>query len=254
MNAPFLLFDAGGTLVFPDERYLCFLLANAGLNYAPERLRRVYYLVIRDFDRAVRAQEPAPRDPWPEDGYVEVLLGRLGLGEAQIAPISRAWNDRHLASNLWAYTDRRVVYALAALRRAGYRMAVFSNSDGRTARVFADVGLDRYLERIFDSAIIGMRKPDVEAFLYVVKELGASPAATLYIGDIYTTDIEGAWAAGLGALHVDPYGLYAGWPGVHLRSVSELPRWLRRNGAKLPSACFQPPTQAAHSPELAAAQ
>lgn len=112
------------------------------------------------------------------------------------------------------------------LRGRGYRMAVFSNSDGRTRQVFDHVGFSGYFERIFDSAVIGKSKPDVEAFLCAVQELGAAPSEALYIGDIYVTDVVGAQNAGLRAIHIDPYRLYSGWPGLHLRGVSDLPRWL----------------------------
>lgn len=224
---PVLLFDAGGTLVFPNFEFLRLLLGRQNLPfYSVEQLHYAYYRVIYDFDCAMRQDGKSIGSPWAEDGYARTVLMRLGIDGKYITPISDAWNAQHKARNLWAYSEARIKYALQTMQDAGYRMAVFSNSDGRTRQVFDDVELTSYFERIFDSQVIGLCKPDPAAFAYAANELGVKLCDMYYIGDIYVTDIAGARAAGMQAIHIDPYRLYTGWAGPHVAGVSKLPDYL----------------------------
>jgi putative hydrolase of the HAD superfamily len=47
----------------------------------------------------------------------------------------------------------------------------------------------------------GMSKPDVRAFLHTLGELDVSPAEAAHVGDIQRTDIAGAQASGMSAIH-----------------------------------------------------
>ncbi len=105
-------------------------------------------------------------------------------------------------------------------------MSVISNADGRVAEALHDLGLSHYFERIFDSAILGVEKPNPGIFEVALRELNLQPNDALYIGDVFFIDVWGANQVGLGGLHLDPLDLYAGWPGVHLRDVRHLPDWL----------------------------
>ncbi|NPA35955.1 MAG: noncanonical pyrimidine nucleotidase, YjjG family [Chlorobi bacterium] len=58
-------------------------------------------------------------------------------------------------------------------------------------------GLDKYFERVFISELIGVQKPDVYFFEYVVKSLNASKKECMVIGDSYEADIIGAKNFGL---------------------------------------------------------
>jgi FMN phosphatase YigB (HAD superfamily) len=107
-------------------------------------------------------------------------------------------------------------------------MSVISNSDGRTTQAFGDVGLRRYFEGIFESQTQGVEKPNPKIFERALSQLDLKPSEALYIGDIFEVDVKGANWAGLGAVHLDPLGLYAGRSGVHLRDVHHLPGWLDR--------------------------
>ena len=222
---PYLLFDAGGTLVFPDQPFLIQKAWEHGIELTHEQLFSGYYQLIYNLDLETRKRGSFPREPWPQ-GYAHALFETLGMANAATRALARSTNACHRQRNLWTFTFDWVPETLACLAEQGYRMSVISNSDGRTAEVFRDLGLVYYFESIFDSKILGIEKPDPAIFEWALRELNLQPSEVLYIGDIFEVDVRGANGAGLGGLHLDPLGLYVGWPGVHLTTVRDLPDWL----------------------------
>ena len=222
---PYLLFDAGGTLVFPDEKFLIALASACGIHLTHEKLHGAYYQIIYELDQKARHKPPFPVDPWP-DGYGHTLATTLRLPDQAATRLAEEWRRRHRESNLWAFTRPEVRETLILLQRAGYRMSVLSNSDGRTRTVFKDLRLLPFFAYIFDSKELRAAKPQRQIFDRILSKLRLSPRDVIYIGDIYTVDVWGARAAGMGAIHLDPLGNYGDWPGVHLPSVEALPRWL----------------------------
>jgi putative hydrolase of the HAD superfamily len=93
----------------------------------------------------------------------------------------------------------------AALAQAAGRMPVyaFSNSNPAHAACWPDRygGTLAHFSKVFVSSTIGLRKPDVEAFQFVVKEIGV-PAERVIFFDDSLTNVEGARACGLQAVHV----------------------------------------------------
>lgn len=222
----YLLFDAGGTLVFPDQTFLVRQARAQGIEVTGEQLFAGHYQLIHDLDVYVQHHSRFP-ELWPQ-GYTRALFERLGVRGPAVDAIARAATVRNRQKSLWAFTFDWVREALSQLTAQGYRMSIISNSDGRVAETLQDVGLDQYFERVFDSAVLGVEKPHRAIFETALCELGLQPGGALYIGDVFYIDVWGANQAGLGAVHLDPLGLYADWPGVHLADVRQLPAWLDR--------------------------
>jgi len=61
--------------------------------------------------------------------------------------------------------------------------------------------LDQFFEKVYLSHEMGMRKPDEEIFLKVIKEQGLDPNSTLFIDDT-AGHLEGAKKTGLQTLHM----------------------------------------------------
>jgi FMN phosphatase YigB (HAD superfamily) len=222
---PYLLFDAGGTLVFPDQSFLVQQARTQGIELSEARLFDGYYRLIYALDCQAGRQSGRFPAPWAR-GYAYALFETLGIAGPATDVVAQAFEDRHCQKNLWTFTFDWVRKVLSDLAAQGYRMSIISNSDGRTAQVFHDLCLAHYFERIFDSKVLGFEKPDPAIFEATLDELDLSPTDTLYVGDIFYVDVLGANQAGLGGLHLDPLRLYRGWPGVHLRDVRDLPGWL----------------------------
>lgn len=69
-------------------------------------------------------------------------------------------------------------------------------------RTFGKMIFDEIFERQYLSFEMGMRKPDLEIFQFVLNENKLNPAETLFIDDS-VQHIEGAKAAGINAIHLN---------------------------------------------------
>jgi HAD superfamily hydrolase (TIGR01549 family) len=158
-------------------------------------------------------------------GYTQALLNILGIFGTNSRKMALEADTLHSEKNLWTFTFPWVHEALSRLAKK-YHMSILSNSDGRTRRIFEELGLIQYFEYIFDSAELKCEKPDRKIFDMVRNELDVRPSEILYIGDIYQVDVLGANQAGIGGIHIDPIQLYTNFPGIHLEDITMLENWL----------------------------
>jgi HAD superfamily hydrolase (TIGR01549 family) len=225
ITKPYLLFDAGGTLVFPDPNFLCKTAYKYGIELSDAELFKGYYELIYRLDRQASEQGFFSRNPWPH-GYAYAVLETIGIPAFNIRKIANVANIRHRRKNLWTFTFQWVHETLSYLKDQGYIMSVLSNSDGRTQQVFDELNLTQYFEYIFDSHNLKVEKPDRRIYRKVLSKINVSQENVILVGDIFEVDIKGANLAGLGAIHIDPLGLYADFPGVHLVDITSLGKWL----------------------------
>jgi len=96
------------------------------------------------------------------------------------------------------------VYALPALAER-YRLAVICDTGYSPGAVLREI-LERHdmlahFEYTYFSNEHGMSKPDERVFRHVLDELGVAAGEAAHVGDIQRTDIAGAQAAGMVAVH-----------------------------------------------------
>jgi len=132
--------------------------------------------------------------------------------------ITRGW-ERH--ENFELYDD--VPDALAALRAAGLRIGLVSNSS-RDVREFADHhSLD--VDAGISSFHHGRTKPHASIFRAVLDLLEVEPAETVMVGDTIADDIDGALALGMRAILLDREGTKQDYE-PRIERLSELPQLL----------------------------
>jgi HAD superfamily hydrolase (TIGR01662 family) len=154
--------------------------------------------------------------------FTERIVRGMG-GDADSAyacavEITRGW-ERH--ENFELYDD--VPDALAALRSAGLRIGLVSNS-ARDVREFAGHhGLE--VDAGISSFHHGRTKPHASIFRAVLELLGVEPGEAAMVGDTIADDIEGALALGMRAILVDREGRHEDFE-PRLKSLSELPALL----------------------------
>jgi putative hydrolase of the HAD superfamily len=230
---PYLLLDAGGTVVFPDQDIILNIAHRFGIKLSQKNVYRGYYQVIYQLDLEAKTFGKFP-EPWP-DGYAGALFKVLGIHSRQSQQAAAAIHQRHIQHNLWTFTFPWVREALDALADCVSGMSILSNSDGRTKQVFSELGMDHYFDLIFDSEDLGLEKPDPKIFNQAIDRLGLNPEQVIYIGDIYALDVVGANQAGLSAVHIDPFRFYdeTEWPGSHITNITHLPQWLKSQAETL---------------------
>lgn len=126
--------------------------------------------------------------------------------------------------------------ALAALRNAGFWVAIAGNQTQRAAELLGELGLP--VDSIATSGQWGVAKPDPEFFARVIDHVPGEPDEILYVGDHRDNDILPAKVAGLRTSFIrrGPWGhLWANDPAVVsnadwiIDSLSELPPLLLQN-------------------------
>ncbi|HID86110.1 MAG TPA: HAD family hydrolase [Anaerolineae bacterium] len=222
---PYLLLDAGGTLLFMDQDYLSRLADRHGLQVEAERFYEQHFRLIHWFDTYVRTHRRFLSRP--SEPYSQILLRLVGLSEEAAEQAAQVAEARHEQENLWGFTFPWVRETLDRLQSEGYRMSVVSNSDGRVEQELHDLEMRGYFERVYDSEVVGVRKPEPGIYEMALKDLGLQPEEALFIGDMFYIDIWGANQVGIPGLHLDPLGLYEGWPGTRIRDLRQLPGWLK---------------------------
>jgi HAD superfamily hydrolase (TIGR01509 family) len=133
------------------------------------------------------------------------LVSRL-CHEAQTgspsAALHRALLDQ--GSSLWSGIFDDAQAFIDRCRKSGLAVAVLSNSDGGTNRLLQRCGLGPF-DKVFDSSMIGLRKPARRAFEAAGEALGVDLCRCLFIGDSPITDGLGAHRAGMHSLLIRRY-------------------------------------------------
>jgi putative hydrolase of the HAD superfamily len=213
-----ILFDAGGTLVFPDFHRIAAELTVDGCPVDPGTLASVEPRVRFALDRAETVRTTVDEDRWQR--YMEDLCRAVGLAEAPRAALERL-RRHHASRNLWEHVPPDVPAALEALGRS-YRLGVVSNANGTVRALLSRLGLAQRFEQIVDSGEEGVEKPDPRLFSIALARMGLRADETAYVGDMFHLDVLGARAAGLYAVLLDPHDLHAGAPVARVRWLADL--------------------------------
>lgn len=213
--------DVGGVLVVPDHGVLAASLATVGATFDQSRFDVGHYLAMAAVDAAVSE---------PEDftDYLDGFLAAVCVPAEQRAGAHDALAGV-LATPVWCQPVPGARDGLHALRAAGMRLAVTSNSDGTIADhlrrhewVQIGDGPGAPVEVITDSGVIGVGKPHPSVYAATVDGLGLAAERILHIGDSVVYDVDGAAACGLRSVHMDPHDLCRSIDHPHVRTLSEV--------------------------------
>lgn len=212
MDITTIVFDAGETLLNLD---LPAIVGACGDGVDEAAVSRALVAVRRDLDAFFLPHLDARRYP-PQQAYADgrgfrladLLLDHLGIEPRRRLEAADALMALDRALKLWTVVPDDARPTLEALRARGLRLGVVSNSDGHIAWKLNHEGIGHLFDQILDSHLEGVAKPDPELFRRAVTRLEADPARTLYVGDIYSIDVEAARHAGLTGVLIDRTGAY----------------------------------------------
>jgi putative hydrolase of the HAD superfamily len=203
-----VFFDAVGTLLHPEPP--------AAAAYAAVGRRHGSRLdaaaVAARFAAAFRRQDALDRAAgWRTDEAREVARWRSVVAET----LPDAADPEACFAELFAHfalpdawrTDAHAPAVLEALTARSLLAGVASNFDERLHGVLAGApGLRLAAGRVVVSAEAGWRKPAPEFFAAVCRAASLPSEEIVYIGDDLDNDYDGARAAGLSAVLIDPSG------------------------------------------------
>jgi putative hydrolase of the HAD superfamily len=212
--------DVGGVLTVPDHGILAHFLAAAGIAFDRAAFGDGHYRAMAEVDRCRSTPEVFV-------DYHHGFVHAVGVPADQVE-VACAVLDRVLVPTVWCQPLPEAREAARRLRAAGIRLAVTSNSNGTVADLLArhevvqlGPGPGVEVEHISDSGVVGVAKPDPVLFLATAAGLGLRPELICHIGDSCWFDADGAAAAGMAAVHVDPLGLCSSASHDHVGSLGE---------------------------------
>ena len=219
-----VLFDVGGTLTHPDWPRLASLAREeAGREFDSKELERVFKDGLREVDACLKRGEQPPCDTGRRNWTFTLMYGGLGVEAASCERLSARLDETHAERHLWCGIDRDAARVLGALREAGVQTAAVSNTeDGRLEELLELIGLRPHFGELFDSFVVGVRKPDAAIFRLALERLGVGAEESAFVGDSYAHDALAARDAGLRAVLLDPLGLHPESVCPRIRSLAEL--------------------------------
>jgi len=99
--------------------------------------------------------------------------------------------------------------ALARLAARGIGLGVISNWDDTLEAILEKKGLRSFFRVCVASTALHRAKPDRAIFEHALSLMGVAAEESWHVGDDATADALGALRAGMGAVLLDPHGLYA---------------------------------------------
>ncbi len=198
-----ILFDLGGTLLYPDFPFLAEQLRGRGQEVGLDQFLYALSVASNRMDAYMRVH--ATTDATRVPVYITYLLEALEVRSGVAGLVDEVIIPRHQTVNFWNYLLEGTLPLLGRLRER-YRLAMISNSDGRAEAKAEQLGIRPYLEFVMDSHLVGVEKPDPRIFHLACRQMGLQPADCLYVGDIYSIDVLGAKAAGLHPVLIDRTG------------------------------------------------
>jgi putative hydrolase of the HAD superfamily len=201
--------DVGGVFHLPDHTIVGEALRRAGVDgpLDPEALDRAHYAGVA----ALVNWPDAEAGIWT--AYEEAYAREAGAPPDCIPDAVAELDVAFGQDGVWSRLVPGSLDGLRALHVTGVTLAIVSNSDGtlegRLARegiCQAGPGRGVSMSIVIDSAAVGVAKPDPAIFRIALEATGVAPERVLHIGDTVGADVDGALAAGVRPLHLDPYG------------------------------------------------
>ncbi len=222
-----VLLDVGGVFHLPDHDRITAALARAGLEVDPDDLDRAHYAGVRgltDFHEG-------DRQIWL--AYNRGYARALGA-DGRVEEIAEVLLNEFTTGGVWTRIVPGAPEALRAMAATGVKLAVVSNADGSVeAQLAADgicqigAGTGVAMDAILDSSVVGASKPDPRIFEIALARLGGVPPdRAIHVGDTPAADADGARAAGITPVLVDPYDDHADFDGIRVTHLAEVARAL----------------------------
>lgn len=217
----FIFFDVGNTLLFPNRaRMLAPLPEERHPTLATwQALER---RTKQEFDQGMIRGKVDHGFWWTFHTYLLEGLNALddGVRDTLVANTQNSAN--------WDQILPGTREALERIRQE-YAIAIISNADGKIDAVLRRCGIVNCFASITDSGNVGHEKPHPAIFEAALREMKASPAESLYVGDVYSVDYVGARQAGMQAVLFDVAGAYRIREFPRVDSLAGLENWLKQS-------------------------
>lgn len=218
---PVLLVDVGGVLLLHNPDLLMPITARYGGVDTYEAFQRAHF-ACHNLSRSAHG---------PEIDYYDLFPSCAGIPADRQDEFREEYRAFSRTKNMCNFPDPAAKAELSRIVDAGIPVAVVSQADGTIVQMLLDAEMCQVgegpgvpVDVVLDSAVVGFSKPDPRLFLHAIELLGADPARAVHVGDTVRADVRGAQAAGILALHYDPYDNCNDDPDnhAHIKTLDEV--------------------------------
>jgi putative hydrolase of the HAD superfamily len=212
-----VLFDAVGTLIYPDppaaEAYYAASQKYGSRLSLDEIDRRFRCALAANQACGMPTSEGDERDRWRR--IVLSVIDDVAVGSESL--FESLWQHFAEPHHWRTYDD---VAALAELPARGCRIGIASNFDDRLIRIAAAHPSLAIFEAIFVSSSVGFMKPDQRFFRAIEERLAVAAKSIALVGDDEISDVQGATEAAWKAIRLCRSGSISA-PGT-IQSLTDL--------------------------------
>ena len=219
--------DVGGVFHLPDHGLVGAALRRVGVEgpLDPLVLDQAHYAGAKALE--VWPTGDVHRGVWA--AYERAYAIAAGVPDDRLDDAVAELDVAFAEKGVWSRLAPGSLAGLAALARTGVTLAIVSNSDGTLEERLRAEGICQVgpgagvpMAIVIDSDAVGMAKPDPAIFRLALDATGVSPDRALHVGDTVGADVNGALAAGVRPVHLDPYGLCTDTSHLHAPDLSTI--------------------------------
>lgn len=198
-----IILDYGGTLDTGGDHWSHIIrqgYEQAQVLVEEEAFRDAYIFAERELARTLHI---LPHHNFRDLLGIKIKIELQYLAASKFIPAAIADpKSEQIADYCYQYAKARLEEARPVLEalHARFPMVLVTNFYGNVQAVLEDFGLTRYFDRVIESAVVGVRKPDPKIFALGLEALNLPAEKVLVVGDSLRKDIEPAESLGCPAL------------------------------------------------------
>ena len=227
-----VLLDAGGVFHLPDHNRVIDAFKRVEIQVSRDLLDRAHYAGVA----ATHDFREGDREIWV--AYLRGYARACDTQEDRLPDAVESLLDEFTTGGIWSRVVPGSVAALRALAATGVRLAIVSNAEGTAEARLREEGICQVgdgpgvpVDTVIDSAVVGVAKPDPRIFEIALDRLGARADRAVHVGDTPAADVDGAAAAGVRPVLLDPYDFHTGLDVDRVHSLVEVVDLVRELGA-----------------------
>jgi HAD superfamily hydrolase (TIGR01662 family) len=190
-----VFFDIGNTLFFYNYEFLGgFLAERFDMDIHPMQLEEMHKRAQRELvsEGILQSGHSAVWD-WTYRRWFK----HAGIDESTTDSVLEAIKAHPFNHLFWTRMEEGVPGMLDWFRERGFKLGIISNAEGQIVRLLKHVNIHSKFDVVADSCDVGFDKPHEGIFRYALDAVGSDPERTVYVGDLYDTDIVGARNVGM---------------------------------------------------------
>lgn len=204
-----VLIDVGGVLLLPDHDRIAAALAQADVHVDRDLLDHAHYAGVAALDQFTEGD----REIWVR--YNRAFARACNTPEDALDDAVEHLLNEFATGAVWSRIIPGSVEALQGLAALDVKLAIVSNADGDTEQRLRELGICQIgpgtgveMAAILDSTVVGVAKPDPRIFELALDALDVPAERAMHVGDTPGADVDGARAAGVHPVLLDPFELH----------------------------------------------